>query len=153
MEFCLDCGQELPPNQKRKFCDDCRYRRAKDANSRSYFGQKENKKCAWCGKELPPYRRKYCSDECAVAKRKLPMPPRKRTSELLPPDMPGWETAGKGLQVVSAEAEAFGLSDGKYTAMIRAHTIEEYLRHEGWKKEEWEAVLRKCSKLKRKNKG
>ena len=153
MQVCLDCGAPLPEcSKQRKFCDVCRKRRAREAVARSYAQQKEKKNCAWCGKELPPLRRTYCSDECAAAKRVLPVPkrPKKRTSELLPPDMEGWETAGKGLRIVSAEADAFGLSYGQYTAKIRAHTIEDYLRHEGWKKEEWEALLRKCSQLKRK---
>ena len=153
MQVCLDCGTEMPDcGERRKFCDACRKRRAREATARSEALRKEKKTCAWCGKELPPLSQTYCSDECAAAKRVLPVPkrPRKRTSELLPPDMTGWETAGKGLRVVSAEADAFGLSYGNYTAKIRAHTIEDYLRHEGWTEEEWKAVLRNCSKLKRK---
>ena len=86
--------------------------------------------CHCCGAKTPRTspNRKYCS-ECAEKISKSPI--RKKKSKASERLLDWHDLRGKSLRRVDAEAKAFGLSYGQYTAAVYSGGIDALLRSRG----------------------
>lgn len=59
----------------------------------------------------------------------------------------GFDTKGKSLALINAEAKALGMSYGKYVCAIRSGSIEQRLIATGLSPQQWRAKLREARKI------
>lgn len=72
---------------------------------------------------------------------------RQAHSTSMPMETIGFDTKGKSLALINAEAKALGMSYGKYVCAIRSGSIEQRLIATGLSPQQWRAKLREARKI------
>lgn len=72
---------------------------------------------------------------------------RQANSASMPTETIGFDTKGKSLALINAEAKALGMSYGKYVCAIRSGSIEQRLIAMGLSPRQWRAKLREARKI------
>lgn len=111
MRVCGDCGKEISGNGNKKYCAECRHKRAAiqtKISREKLFQNPMIVTCRFCGKEYE--KRKYNEDCCEKCKAEKPRFNKRKTNTR--PTM-----RNTSLVRDAVEAKKLGLSYGQYSAM------------------------------------
>lgn len=159
---CEECGKTVmipAARTTQKVCRDCnivrnnRRSKERDARLREERAKRAPKMftCPMCGEvtERKTTNKKYCT-ECAAKRLKMTAAQRQQLDMLLgiskvkrptkSEEFTTFDTAGKSIERLNAEARAFGMNYGRYVAACHSGSIHQILKAEGVK--EPEQILR-----------